>query len=167
MRNDDNENLKELLSELFDVTEAAEAMSDINAGDAIIAGSPSPMPDEAIVRGIKKQVRNRLWLSKRRRFVRRTSEAAVAAVLVIGVLIGLVITQSRHDSSAALNLNIWGEATLEVIETDPEYVLLIGEIEEIEASLLTIRLDEDSVENDDLFEIEMEMLEMEGNFWEG
>ena len=166
MKND-NENLEELLSGLLNETEAAKAMSDIKTGDAVLAGSISPSPDEAVVRGIKRQIKNRLWLSKRRRFVRRTSEAVVAAVLVIGVLIGLVITQSRHDGGTALNLNIWEDSTLEEIEINPEYALLVGEIEEIEASLLSIRLDEDSSEYDDLLEIEMEMLEMEGNFWKG
>ena len=165
--NEKNENLKELLSGLADAEEAAQMAEDIAAGDAIVDRFDSPRPDAAVVSGIKRQVAARLWLSKRRRFVRRTSEAVLAAVLVVGVLFGVMLMQNGQEPGVAINLGIWGEASEEKIAGDPEYALLVSEAEEIESSLLMIRLDENNDEEDVLFDIEMEVLEMNGNFWKG
>lgn len=163
------ENLEKLLSELLSDDEAVKTMADIVAGDELIERSASPAPDAAIVRAIKSQVTSRLRLKKRRRFVRRRSEAVAAAVLVIGVLLGLVFMQSQPKNGIALNFDIWGGSTAEAAEIDSEYAMMVGEIEEIEASLLSIRLDEDDSERNHLLgiEIEIETLGMEGSFWKG
>ena len=158
--NENRENLKELLSSIAGREEAAQMAEDIAAGDAIIDQFDAPMPDAAVLSGIKKQIASQLWMKKRRRFVRRTSEAAVAAVLVIGVLLGALIMQKGPEPAMAMNLSIWGEATDDMTVSDPEYALLVSELEEIESSLLTIRLDENDSEEDVLYDIEMELLEM-------
>lgn len=164
---ENKENLKELLSGLVDEKEASQMAGDVAVGDAILDQFDAPKPDAAVLSGIKKQIASRLWMRKRRRFVRRTSEAAVAAVLVVGVILGALIMQKTHEPGVAMNLAIWGEATDDMAVSDPEYALLLGELEEIESSLLMIRLDEDNYEEDMLFDVEMEMLDMDGNFWKG
>jgi hypothetical protein len=164
--NEKKENLNEVLSGLVGAEEAAQMAEDIAAGDAIIEQFDSPVPDAAVVSGIKKQIGSRLWLKKRRRAVRRTSETAVAAVLVVAVLISAVFIQNRQKPIVAYETPIYSEWEQE-ISGDPEYALLVAQVEDIEASLLSISLDEDDEQDDILFDVEMEILEMEGNIWEG
>ena len=92
------ENLNELLSGLVGAEEAAQTAEDIAAGDAIIERFDSPLPDEAVVSAIKKKIGSRLWLKRQQRVVRRTSEMAVAAVLVVAVLIAAVFIQNRQEN---------------------------------------------------------------------
>jgi hypothetical protein len=160
--NDNNENLNEVLSGLVGAEEAAQMEKDIAAGDAIIDRFDSPVPDEAVVSSIKKQIGSRLWLKKRQRAIRRTSEMAVAAVLVVAVLISAVFMQNRTklgivyapDASYMSNDGIG----------DSEYALIAAQVADIEASLLSMSFDEDNEQEYALFDMEMEALEM-GNGW--
>jgi len=155
--NEKNENLKEVLSGIVGGEEAAQMAEDIKAGDSLIEQFDSPLPDAAVVSGIKKQIGTRLWLRKQQRVVRRTSEMAVAAVLAVAVLISMVFMQNRQGTGS--DLAIYSEWELEM-SGDPEYSLLSAKVADIEASLLSIGLDEDNEQESILFDLEMEVLEL-------
>jgi len=51
---------------------------------------------------------------------------------------------------------------------DEQLTALTAEIDEVEADILAIRLGEDGGENDSLLtDLEMEMIEINGDFWKG
>ena len=156
------ENLNELLTGLVGAEEAAQTAEDIAAGDAIIERFDSPLPDEAVVSAIKKKIGSRLWLKRQQRVVRRTSEMAVAAVLVVAVLIAAVFIQNRQENGIVIVPTYieWEQD----MSGDPEYSLLSAQVAEIESSILSIGLDEDNEQRDVLFDLEIEVLEL-GNGW--
>jgi hypothetical protein len=163
--NEKKENLNELLSGLVGAEEAAQTAEDIAAGDAIIERFDSPLPDEAVVSAIKKKIGSRLWLKRQQRVVRRTSEMAVAAVLVVAVLIAAVFIQKRQERGIVYGPErpVYREWEQDMSNAD-EYSLLSAQVAEIESSILSIGLDEDNEQRDVLFDLEIEVLEL-GNGW--
>lgn len=154
-----NDNLKELLA-----AEADNVGRELSEGDMLLRKYPAVKPDPVVIEGIKRRISAQLATNKRKRFVRKSSEiAAAAAVLVAGVFLSAVLMQNKQDNAQqtyALSSE-WN------ISEDIEYSLIVSEIENIEGRVTAIRLDEDEYGIDEVDEIEMEIMDIEDAFGKG
>ena len=138
---------------------------DISRGDDLLRSFPAPKPDPDVVKNIKNNIANQLKQNKRRRNVRRSSEVAVAAVLLVAATLSFVFLHQTHNNipnnGSFANTSEW------ILYDDTEYSLILSEVESLESNITVIRMDEDNYENDNLIDIEMEMLELESAFLKG
>ena len=161
------ENLEELLHAFLDEQQAAQAERDIRLGDDLLRSYPAPAPDKLVTDRIKAQIGAEL-AHRRNRPAVLLKRAAVAAVLIAGVLTGIKYmgqNQTAQQPAIAAAGWIWQD---NADGGDVQFAMLVNEIEEIEADIAGIRLDEYAEENGaDLSELEIEFVEIEGDFWKG
>lgn len=170
--NKDNENLNDLLKNFFDEDLALQAKRDIESGQQILSDHPAPEPDKNIVDSIKSRISASLNAHKQRRFHAIARRMAIAVAIVVLVMTGIrfngyrdrrVIDVAVIDRS--ILKNIWQEDSAgrtSLLDT------LTAQIDDIAASVLSIRLDEHrSQQSDALIEIETELHDIDVDFWKG
>ena len=171
MMTENNENLDELLSRFLDEHEAHVAAEDIRLGENLLASFSVPAPDAVVIEAIKAQIGVRLRAQQKRRFIRLTVQRiAVAAIIIVLAMAGLKFLVEPERQVVGV-----GKVSQEFIwedESKPggdeQLAALMAEIDEVEADILAIRLGEDGGENDLLLtDLEMEMIEINGDFWKG
>jgi len=168
---ENNKNSDELLSRFLDEHEAHVAAEDIHRAEDLLASFSVPAPDAAVIEAIKAQIELRLRVQKKRRFIRSMAQKiAVAAIIIVLAMAGLKSLVEPEpevgDVSKVSREFIWED------ESEPggdeQLAALTAQIDEVEADILAIRLGEDGGENDSLLtDLEMEMIEINGDFWKG
>jgi len=170
MMTENNENLDELLSRFLDEHEVHVAAEDIRLGENLLASFSVPAPDAVVIEAIKAQIGVRLRAQQKRRFIRLTVQRiAVAAIIIVLAMAGLKFLVEQKPETSSLSKaaygQIWGDGE---VNGDEQLAALIAEIDEVEADILAIRLGENGGENDSLLtDLEMEMIEINGDFWKG
>ena len=165
------ENLDEILSRFLDKHQIHEAAEDIRLGEELLASFGGPAPDKAVIDGIKTQIEVHLRVRRKRRLVRSMFyRVAVAAVIVVLAKSGArFFTQPERKATgvaSAAYASIWDDENGPA--GDEQLAALTTEIDEIEASMLAIRLGEDGAGGDTLLtDLEVEMTEINGDFWKG
>ena len=161
----ENENLDELFSNFYAEQEADEFKNDLNSFDKMLGRCSTSGPLAETIDSIKDAVAFKLS-SRRHNKYAVLQPAAVAAIVLLIAFAGLKMN-SRQDS------------TTEIAKSDVTYTLfdegetsqlasLTEQIEQIEDALLSVRLDEyDTYTDDSYLELEMELSEINGNFWKG
>lgn len=171
MNEKDQENLKDLFERFAESEEAASAADDIQQGEQVFRENPAPQPSEELIADIKAQVTRQLARKKVSFFNRITvKRAAVAAVLVIVGAIGVKLIRPGPDVTtkpvAHIPAEIWN--TNDITADDTQLASLIAEIEELEGLELALRLGENGANGyADLDELEMEYVDINGDFWKG
>lgn len=161
MNHQNEENLKDLFEKFAGPQEAEQAADDIRRGEKILRQHPAAEPDKELLAEIKTQVRSALSGTKTATFPRLARRiAAVAAVLVIGALITISLYEQGPAPVSPTTI-IWeGE--------DPDLAAFSAEIEQIESDLLALQLGENGTNGHlELTELEMELMEIDGDFWKG
>lgn len=167
---DNKENLKELVSNFFGSAQASQIKRDIELGDEIFRKYPAPRPSEKVLGTIRNRIAVELAHSKRTRAVFLTlgKVAAVAAVVIVTALAGLMFFASDSGDMPALAKHIWHDDTL---EADTQLLALKAQVDEIADQIQQIRLDESGEDDDvDIAQWEIEEMEMVANntdFWKG
>ncbi len=164
-----NENIDELLSRFFDSSQMHEAAEDIRLGEGLLESFSAPLPAKAVTDGIKAQIEVHLRTLRRQRVVRSMfyRVAAVAAVLVVLTIAGTrYLTEPARKATNVANAayaSIWND------ESDNEQLaVLTAQVSEIEADMLAIRLGDSGAESSSLLtDLEVEMTEINGDFWKG
>jgi hypothetical protein len=160
MNHQNEENLKDLFEKFTGPQEAEQAAEDIRRGEKILRQHPTPEPDKELLAEIKTQVRSALHSTKTAtvpRLARRI--AAVAAVLLIGALITISLFD-QEPTPIPPGAIIWTD--------DPKLAAFSAEIEQIESDLLALQLGEKGTNGHlELTELEMELIEIDGDFWKG
>lgn len=169
MVNRERENLTVLLRRFMDGTAAQGAYEDIQAGERHLEARPAPEPDARVVAGIKAQMVARA--RRRHRVVRliRGSLATAAAVIVLA-LIGLPGPDSGSRSGVSfasiIPAAIWESQDLTTDDLDIVY--FTAEIRHIEAQMQALEADKPEVRGTNAVEeLEMELLQIETEFWKG
>lgn len=170
--NKDNENLNDLLNNFFDEDLALQAKRDIEAGEQLLSDHPAPAPGKIITDSIKSRISASLDAHKQRRFHAIAKRMAIAVAIVVLVMTGIrfnghrdrrVIDVAVIDKS--ILKNIWQEDSADrtsLLDT------LAAQIDDIAATVLSIRLDEHRPQQSDaLKEIETELLDISVDFWKG
>lgn len=168
---ENNENLNELLSRFLDERQTHEAAEDIRAGEKLLASFSAPACDQDVINSIKAQIEVHLEARKRQKLVRSMFyRVAVAAVIIVLAIAGVKFFPEPKREQATVNKVGQGFIWDDEIGTgsDEQLTALTAQIDEIEASMLAIRLDENGTEGGMILtDLEMEMSEINGDFWKG
>jgi hypothetical protein len=161
MNHQNQENVKDLFEQFAGPQEAEQAVDDIRRGENILREHPAPEPDKELLAEIKTQVRSALSSTKTGTFPRLAGRiAAVAAVLLIGALISISLFEQQPAPIPPTTI-IWEDK-------DPELAAFSAEIEQIESDLLALQLGENGTNGHlELTELEMELMEIDADFWKG
>jgi len=165
------ENLEELLSRFLDKHQIHEAAEDIRLGEELLASFGGPAPDKAVIDGIKAQIEVSLEARKKRRLARSVfyRVAVAAAIVVLAIAGARFFTGPERKATgvaSAAYASIWDDENGPA--GDEQLAALITEIDEIEASMLAIRLGENGTEGGMILtDLEVEISEINGDFWKG
>ena len=156
--NNKKENLKTLLT--------VQEMDAIKDGERLLKKYPSPRPEKETITKIKATVNAAVQQKKRTRIYRR-----IAAAALILLAAGTVL----HYSGRSADISVGPVQVFSWEHTDDdgtgELSLLAEEIEQLEADVFAFRLNDTapyySEDNLLLLEFEIELIEIETDFWKG
>jgi hypothetical protein len=160
--------LRELTARLYGAAAAESVSEDILSGDQLLASCTAPEPDARIVSHIKARMASRL--SRRAKTRRRAYESvAAAAAIAIIALIGLFGRGPAGAPSVAhaglIPTAVWESDNLAA--DDLEIIYFNAEIEHIEAQLRTLESGDAETPDDRLNNMEMELMQIDTEFWKG
>jgi hypothetical protein len=165
---ENNENIDELLSRFLDSSQMHKAAEDIRLGEELLESFSAPLPAKSVTDGIKAQIQVHLHTLRRRRVVRSMFyRVAVAAVFVVLAFAGArYLTEPDRKATGvatAAYASIWDDES-----GDKQLATLTAQVSEIEADMLAIRLGDSGTESSSLLtDLEVEMTEINGDFWKG
>jgi len=146
------EELADLTARFADGADSAQMLRQVEAGDAIMAGWPGVEPHPEVLAAIKETAR--AGLLRRRRLSRLAALgrfAAVAAVVAVAVALFVLSVYDRPAESPYAD-------EVGVTPLDGELAEVMADLDEVMASMLEVRLQDYSEEEDTLFrELDMEM----------
>ena len=164
------EDIKALFGRFFDANETEAAAQDMEAGEQIFRTHPAPVPDGELVDFIKGQLAARL--ARRRRLVLAyRGFAAAAAVIIVTVVALLGYGPAPSGSPNVTYASIIPTAVWEsddVTADDVELIYFDSEIQRIEAEIRALESGGlDVAPAGSVEEIEMELIQIEAEFWRG
>lgn len=174
MNGQNQENLKELFEQFFTAEQAASAVEDVRKGENILRDNPAPEPDQQLIADIKWQIEETLAARQRVWTFRTVAyRVAVAAAIIIIAAIGIRLLEKGHEESGArveyasiIPRAIW--ETDDITTADADLVTLTAEIQQVEAEMLTLQSGERRSNGENaLAELEMEYIQIAGDFWKG
>ena len=174
MENRNSENLRELFEKFFDAEQAERCVEDIRKAEQILRENPAPEPDELLIANIKAEIAMRLPAIRAHRFRRIIYEvigAAAAILIVAGISLQLfgikpVGPRDEYVYAALIPTSIWESD--DIASDDDDLAVFTAQIEQIEDEVLALQSDEDTGSGDStLAELEMELIEINGDFWKG
>jgi len=173
MKEQNEENLKELFEKFLDSEQAEQAAEDIRKAEQILCEYPVPEPDDALVADIKANIAEQLQGSKANAFKWAVYKAvAVAAVFIFLSVVGVkLFEQGGGEPERVVYASIIPNAIWEsddITADDADLATLTAEIEQIESEILTLQLSENGDNGSkELTELEMELIEICSDFWKG
>ncbi len=173
MKSQNEENLKELFEKFLNSKQAKQIEQDIRKGEQILREHPVPEPDSKLIADIKAEVGKAVLRRKAKVFRRMVYKSAVIAASVIiltAISIGLFEKgggeSERVIAASILPAAIWESERL--ADDDADLATLIAEIEQIESDLLAVQMGENGGNGHEaVSELEMELIEINSDFWKG
>jgi len=173
MNGRNEENVKELFERFVNTGQAEEAVQDIRKGEQILREHPVSGPDSKLIADIKAEVGKAVLRRKTKVFRRMVYKVAVIAASVIFLAaIGIKLFEKgggeseRVIAASILPAAIWESERL--ADDDVDLAILTAEIEQIENEALALQLNEgDGNGHEAVTELEMELIEINGDFWKG
>ena len=168
------ENLKELIAKFFDAEQAERCAEDFRRAERIFHEHPAPAPDPMFIANIKAEIAMRLDGRRVRRYRRMLYEAAgIAAAIVILAVVGLqMFEESGNQSGKSLQTAslipraIWESDN--IAADDADLAVFSAEIEQIENEVLILQSGTDTSDSEStITELEMELMEIDSDFWKG
>ena len=172
MNAQNEENLKELFEKFVDTKQAEGSVEDIREGDEILFEHAAPEPDKELIADIKAKIARAVLRRRAGGFKRRAYKiASVAAVFIVLAAIGVKLFESGSRSERFVTASIIPRAIWDsnnIVTDDEDLATLTAEIEQIEGELLALQLGENGRNvYGDLVELEMELIEIDSDFWKG
>lgn len=172
MKAENEENLRELFEKFLNSKEANEALEDIRKGEEILGEYRAPEPGKELVAEIKAEVGGALAGRKANAFKQTAYKiAAAAAGFIILAAIGVKLFESGSGRSGLVTASIIPRAiwdSNDIGADDEDLAILAAEIEQVEGEVLAVQLGEDGGNGGkELAELEMEMIEIDSDFWKG
>jgi len=173
MNGRNEENVKELFERFVNTGEAEEAEQDIRKGEQILREHPVSEPDSKLIADIKAEVGKAVLRRKTKVFRRMVYKVAViAASVIILAAIGIGLFEKgggepeRVIAASILPAAIWESERL--ADDDVDLAILTAEIEQIESDLLAVQMGENGGNGHEaVTELEMELIEINSDFWKG
>lgn len=174
MNGQNDENLKELFERFGDKESAGQAAGDIQAGERILREHPAPEPGAELISDIKVKIDQALERRKRDAFRRGVYKAvAVAAVFIVLASISKKVFEKDKVENekgvfyaSVIPTAIWESDN--IAADDSDLASLIAEFQQLEEDVVAVQLGENRGNVEDVAaELEIELLEMNGDFWKG
>jgi hypothetical protein len=173
MEDRNQENLRGLFEKFFDAEQAESCVEDIQKAEQIFREHPAPEPDDVLIANIKAEIAMRLQAARAHRFRRIIYEVAgVAAAILIIAAVSLQLFEkdtSRPGEIVIASLiptAIW--ESNDIAADDDDLAVFTAQIEQIEDEVQALQSGEDTGNGDStLAELEMELIEINSDFWKG
>jgi hypothetical protein len=172
MNGQSEENLKELFEKFVTGEQAEKAVEDICIGEQILRDNPAPKPSDELIAGIKSEIAINL-LHKKENAIRYMlyKVAVVAAVVFVLTAISIKFFEKGEESEKVMYASIIPTAIWEsddIAADDVELAVLTAEVEQVADEVLSLRMGEDGGNGQSaVTELEIEMIEIESDFWKG
>lgn len=164
------QDIRALFGRFFSAADSEGAAEDVRAGERIFDAYPAPVPDAELLDFIKRQIAARLV--RRRRFLlacRSLMGAAAVVVVTVIVLLGRVPAPPAAPAvsyAAIIPAAVWESD--DVTADDFELMYFNSEIQRIEAQMQALQSGDGEVSPAGSVEdIEMELMQIETEFWKG
>ena len=173
MKERKEENLEELFEKLLNAEDAEKAAEDIREGERILGNNPTPEPAEELITNIKTEIAGRLHYRKENAFrkaVYKTMAIAAGFILIAVISVKLfernINRGEQAPVSSVMPKSVWESECL--ADDSDDSAILVAEIEQIENDLLALELGENGSDiYEAVTELEMELIENNGDFWKG
>jgi hypothetical protein len=172
MNGETEENLKDLFEKFLNSEQAEQAVEDIQKGEQILRKPAAPEPDSKLIASIKAEIAASLLRKKENAF-RRTvyKTAAIAAGFIILAIISVKLFETervqpeRLASGSIMPKAVWESECL--ADDGADSATLVADIEQVESDLLAMQSDENGGNGEAVTELEMELTEINSDFWKG
>ncbi|MGB2862048.1 MAG: hypothetical protein WBC05_01875 [Sedimentisphaerales bacterium] len=167
------ENLRELFEKFFDAEQAESCVEDIQKAEQIFREHPAPEPDDMLIANIKAEIAMRLQAARAHRFRRILYEVAgIAAAIIIVAAVSLQLFEKDTTGpgdvvyASLIPTAIWESD--DITADDEDLAVFTAQIEQIEDEVLALQSGEDTGNGDStIAELEMELIEINSDFWKG
>ena len=170
MADDKDKKFDELLARFYNETQARQVKDDIKSGDKLLASFPAPAPAAELIDNIKTTINTKLVRRPHRIYYWIVAVAAVAAMIIVIINL-LPSTRPGETPQLAMTADTVLDNGTIFSETDAELALFSAEFEQLETSLLALRLEETENGYDSMAEsideLETKLIEIETVFWKG
>ena len=171
MNSKNEENLKELFEKFMDAEQAEKCVEDVQKAEQILRECPAPEPDDMLIANIKAELAMRLPARRAyvfRRKVYKAAAVAAAVVILAAVSVRLfekdVVEPQRVAYASLIPTAIWESD--DITTDDMDLAIFTAELEQIEDEVLALQFGEDGSNGERaVSELEMELVEIEGDFW--
>jgi hypothetical protein len=180
MNSRNDENLKKLFEKFVEGEQAEQAVEDIQRGERILRSYTAPEPDNKLIVNIKTEIAANLLHKKEilfRKAVYKTMAVAAAFILVAVISVKL-FERNKAESERPIAVSkiptvvstipkaVWESECL--ADDGADSATLVAEVEQIESDLLAMQSDENGGSSyKAVTELEMELSEIDSDFWKG
>lgn len=174
MNNRNQENLRELFEKFFNAEQAESCVEDIRKGEQILREHPAPEPDDVLIADIKAQIALRLQARRAHHFRRVLYEVVgAAAAIIIITTVSLQLFQQKNvrkpgevAHASLLPTSIWESD--DITTDDQDLATFTTQIEQIEDEVQTLQSGQEVGNSESTIEeLEMELVEINSDFWKG
>ncbi len=173
MNDGNRENLKDLFEKFLDAEQAESCAEDVQQAEEILRKHPAPEPDAMLIANIKAEIAMRLPAKRAYVFKNIAYKAACAAAAVMFITaIGLRLFDKGDvepngvQYATIIPTAIWESD--DIAADDADLVFFTAEIEQIEDEVLILQLgDYDGNGDRSVSELEMELIQINSDFWKG
>jgi len=171
------EDVKKLFEKFVEAEQAEKAVENIRKGEQILRENPAPRPSDELISEIKFEIAKGLLQRGTDVFgFRKTAYkiAAVAAAVIILAAISIKFFEKgdkpykagRFEYASIIPTSIWESD--DIATDDADLAILNAEIEQIEGELLALQSGESGGNGQKaVAELEMEIIEIDSDFWKG
>jgi hypothetical protein len=171
MNGETKENLKELFEKFAASEQAEQAAEDVRKGEEILNSFSVPEPAGELLTDIKAEIAVRLRHKRENAFRIRAMAVAAAFILVAFISVKLFETKRVPPEKPVAGSSLMPDSVWEsecLADDGADSATLVAEIEQIEKDLLVVQFGESGNNGyEDITELEMELTEINGNFWKG
>jgi hypothetical protein len=173
MNHRNDENLTELFEKFFDAEQAEKYLEDVQKAEQILRKYPAPEPNDTLLTNIKAEIAMRLPAKSASIFHRIGYKAAtVAAAIIILAALGMSLFEKENVEGPEISIasiipvSIWESD--DIAADDMDLAGYTVEIEQIENELMALQSGQEELDSESaVTEMEMELMETEGEFWKG
>ncbi len=174
MNGPNEENLKELFERFLNSKQARRAVEDVQKAEQILREHPAPKPDKELIADIKVKIARALPRRKVnafRRIAYKIAAVAAALILITAISVKLFEKSSGESGKKIATTSTMPEIIWESDDTaanDANLATLTAEVEQIESEILALQLGENNGNGyKAVTELEMELIEINSDFWKG
>jgi hypothetical protein len=167
-----DENLKELFEKFLNAEQAEMAADDIRKAEQILLEYPAPAPDDTLIADIKSEIAEAIrprQVNVFRRIPYKTAVVAAAVIVIAAISVRLFKKDGGKPVIVKYGASIIPKAIWDgedISADDVELAIFTAEIEQIEGEVLTLELGENGGNGETaVSELEMELIEIAGDFW--